>query len=127
MRDGEPVEVHIDGRIMVDAACFRKMNPNYFKPTVIDFDHEFDFSTFFESFWDASSDEDSSEASSDDASSATSFASETSSDQPEGSVVGQAEITDEYLLICCPTVPGFSLKDKIRGKIFPPSTARPSN
>ncbi|PMD60205.1 P-loop containing nucleoside triphosphate hydrolase protein [Hyaloscypha bicolor E] len=91
VRDGQQVEVRIDGRIMVDAACFRKMNPNYFRPTA------------------------SSEASSDDGSIVTSFdlASETSPDQCEGSVVGQAETTDEFLLICCPTVPGFSLRHKL--------------
>ncbi len=120
MRDGERVEVRIDGRIMVDAACFRKMNPNYFRPTVIDFDHGIDLSAYLEPFDYASSDEASSGASSDSASIATSFelASETSPDQPEGSVVEQAETTDEYLLICCPTVPGFSLKDKLWGKIL---------
>jgi len=30
----------------------------------------------------------------------------------------QAEIIDELLLICYPTVPGFSLKDKMWGKIL---------
>jgi len=120
MRDGEPVEVRIDGRIMVDAACFRKMNPNYFRSTVIDLDHGIDLSAYFEPLWDASFDMASSEASSDDASIATFFdlASETSPDQLEGSVVEQAETTEEYLLICCPTVPGFSLKDKLWGKIL---------
>ncbi|KAE8440392.1 hypothetical protein EG329_008168 [Mollisiaceae sp. DMI_Dod_QoI] len=115
MRDGQQVEVRIDGRIMVDAAYFRKMNPNYFRPTVIDLDHGFDISAFLEPFWDIYSNEASSEASSDDASSATSFdlASETSPDQPEDSIVGQAETTDECLYICCPTVPGFSFRDKL--------------
>jgi hypothetical protein len=42
IREGEPVQVRIDGRIMVDAAFFRKVNPNYFRPTVIDVDHAFD-------------------------------------------------------------------------------------
>jgi hypothetical protein len=123
MRDGEPVEVRIDGRIMVDAAGFRKMNPNYFKPTVIDlnFAHGFDISAYIEPFGYASSDEDSSEASSDDASIATSFdlASESPYNQPEGSILERAEMPDEYLLICCPTVPGFTLKDKLWGKILP--------
>src|SRR5450432_3051885 len=115
MRDGELVEVRIDCRIMVDAACFWKMNPNYFRPTVfIDLDHGYDLSAFLGLSWEVLSDEASSEASSDDASIATSFnlVSETPPDQPEGSVVEQAETTDECLLICCPTVLGFSLKDK---------------
>jgi hypothetical protein len=47
------------------------------------------------------------------------LASEPSPDQTEGSIVGQAETTDEFLLIYCPTLPGFSLKDKMWGKILP--------
>jgi len=119
--DREPVQVHINGRIMVDAVCFRKMNLNYFRPITFDLDHGFDISAFLKSFDNVSSDEGFSEASSDDASSATSFevASETSHDQLKGSVVKQAEMPDEYLLICCPTVSEFSLKDKLWGKIKP--------
>ncbi|XTI91278.1 hypothetical protein V2W45_1459734 [Cenococcum geophilum] len=89
VRDGQQVEVRIDSRIMVDAAYFRKMNPNYFRPTVLDLDHRFDFSAS----WDPLDHE--------------------SSDEASSSVVGQAETTDELLLICCPTVLGFSLKDKM--------------
>jgi hypothetical protein len=61
------------------------------------------------------------EASSDDASIVTSFdlASEQPLDQPEGSIVEQAEMPDEYLLTCCPTVPGFSIKDNLWSKILP--------
>jgi hypothetical protein len=120
VRDGQQVEVRIDSWIMVDAAYFRKMNPNHFRPTVLDLDHRFDFSASWDPLDYESSDEASSEASSDDGSIATSFdlASPISPDQPEGRVVGQAETTDELLLICCPTVPGFSLKDKMWGKIL---------
>jgi hypothetical protein len=121
MREGEPVEVYIDCRIMVNATCFRKMNPNYFRPTVvIDRDHGYDLSPFLELSWEVLSDGASSEASSDDALTVTSFdlASETAPDQSESSVVEQAETTDECLLIYCPTVPGFSLKDKMWGKIL---------
>ena len=80
VRDGQQVEVRIDGRIMVDAAYFRKMNPNYFRPTVVDLDYRFDISAFLEPFWDTYSYEASNEACSDDVSTATSFdlASETS-------------------------------------------------
>jgi hypothetical protein len=60
------------------------MNPNYFKPTVMDLDvtNGFDLSAYMEPFDYASSDEASSEASSDDASITTSFdlASETHPD-----------------------------------------------
>jgi hypothetical protein len=121
MRNGAPVEVRIDGQIMVDTACFRKINPNYFGPAVIDLDHGFELSADYERIDYVSSDEASSEASSDNTLIVTSFelASETSPDQPAGGVVEQAGTTDEYLLICCPTVPGFSLKDKLWGKILP--------
>ena len=46
VRDGEQVEVCIDSRIMVDAAYFRKMNPNYFRLTVLDLDHRFNLSAY---------------------------------------------------------------------------------
>lgn len=42
MCDGEQIEVAVDSRIMVDAAFFRKMNPNYFRPAVIDLDNAVD-------------------------------------------------------------------------------------
>lgn len=32
MEEGEPVKVSVDSRIMLDAAFFRKMNPNYARP-----------------------------------------------------------------------------------------------
>ena len=32
MEDGEPVKVSVDSRVMLDAAFFRKMNPNYTGP-----------------------------------------------------------------------------------------------
>lgn len=63
VRDGQQVEVRIDSRIMVDAAYFRKMNPNYFRPTVLDLDHRFDFSASWDPLDHESSDEASSEAS----------------------------------------------------------------
>jgi hypothetical protein len=41
------------------------------------------------------------------------LASESPYNQPKGSIIKQAEMPDEYLLICCPIVPGFILKDKL--------------
>ena len=105
---------------MVDAAFFRKMNPNYFRSTVLDMGNAHDLWKYAQPLHDVSVD-DASEASFGEASNATFFelASETSLEQAEGSVVDQAEaeMADENLLICCPTVPGFSLKDKLWGKI----------
>ncbi|KAG9230113.1 hypothetical protein BJ875DRAFT_546439 [Amylocarpus encephaloides] len=110
LRDGEPVEVRIDSRIMVDVAWFRKMNLNYFKSTVIDIDYWYDISAFLSPFEYESSVETSSEASgtfsTDDASIVTSF-------DIKDSVAGQDEMVDECLLLYCPTVPGFSFKDKL--------------
>jgi hypothetical protein len=105
---------------MVDAAYFRKMNPNYFRPTVLNLDYRFDFSASWDPLDYESSNEASSKASSDNGSIAISFdlVSPISPDQPEGSIVGQAKTTDELLLICYPTILGFSLKDKMWGKIL---------
>jgi hypothetical protein len=91
------------------------MNPNYFKLTVLDLDHRFNLSAYWDPLDYDSSNEASSEVSSNNSSISTSFdlVSPTSPNQPEGSVVGQAEITDELLLIYYPIVLGFSLKDKI--------------
>ena len=36
MKDGEAVTVSVDSRIMLDAAFFRKMNPNYVRPQLIE-------------------------------------------------------------------------------------------
>lgn len=46
--DGESIEIYIDGRIIVDIIYFRKINPNYFKPIIINFGHKLDFSVYFE-------------------------------------------------------------------------------
>ena len=32
MKDGEPVKVSINSRVMLNTAFFRKMNPNYTRP-----------------------------------------------------------------------------------------------
>ena len=129
MCDGEQIEVVVDSRIMVDATFFRKMNPNYFRPGVIDLDDAVDL---WESFSfpnltssdvassDTSSDKTSSDTSSNSASSDTSFdltADETAPDPSESNIVEPAYITEDDFLICCPTVPGFSFSDKLWGKI----------
>jgi len=87
---------------MVDAAFFRKMNPNYFRPAVIDLDDAVDL-------WEASSF--SNYTSPDDGSS------DISSDKALSDIVEPAHITEDDFLICCPTVPGFSFSDKLWGKI----------
>ena len=32
MKDGEPVKVSVDNRVMLNAVFFRKINPNYTRP-----------------------------------------------------------------------------------------------
>lgn len=93
---------------MVDAAFFRKMNPNNSRPTNLD---AFDPVGHWEQL-DLVSDDDASYVSFDRASSAPSsdLVSEIFLYEAEGSMA------DENLLIYCPTVPGFSLKDKLWGK-----------
>jgi hypothetical protein len=130
VRDGEQIEVAVDSRIMVDAAFFRKMNPNYFRPMVIDLDGGFDFWEGFtycvssdDSSSDTPSDEGLSDASSSLASSDTSFdlaTDGTAPDPSENNIVEPAHITEEDFLICCPTVPGFSFSDKLWGKTVAP-------
>ncbi|KAH6666386.1 P-loop containing nucleoside triphosphate hydrolase protein [Halenospora varia] len=125
MYDGEQIEVAIDSRIMVDAAFFRKMNPNYFRPTVINLDdavdlwEAFTFSNYTSSHYSSSdtpSDETLSDTSSSLASSDTSSdlaADGTAPDLSESNIVEPAHIAEDDLLICCPTVPGFSFSDKL--------------
>jgi hypothetical protein len=102
---------------MVNTACFRKINLNYFKQTVInlDFFHRFDLLAYIKPFDYASSNKAFSKASFNNVLIIISFnlANKDPLNQPKGSVVKQAEMPHKYLLICCPTVLGFSLKDKL--------------
>ncbi len=93
MKDGEPVKVSVDSRVMLDAAFFRKMNPNYTRPQP----HELvrkkmDNDGYFDAFSESSS--------------------ERTLDQIKGNGVEPTKIEEKDLLICCPTVPGFGLGDK---------------
>ena len=90
MEDGAPVKVSINSRIMIDAEFFKKINPNYSRPKVIE-------------LWDLWEMED---------------------DPGFVKIVAPAEsdnrkrvcLSDEDLLICCPTVPGFSFNEKQWGE-----------
>jgi hypothetical protein len=117
MRNREPVKVRINGRIIVNAAGFWKMNLNYFKPTVInlDFAYGFDILVYIKPFGYASSNKDFSKASFDNVLIVTSFdlASESPYNQPKDSIIKQAKIPDKYLLICCLIVLGFTFRDKL--------------
>ncbi|PMD67462.1 uncharacterized protein K444DRAFT_514843, partial [Hyaloscypha bicolor E] len=105
----EQVEVYINSRIIVNIACFQKINPNYFRLIVLNLDYRFDFSAFWDPFNYKSSNKASSKVSSNNGLIIISFnlVSLISPNLPESSV------TDKLLLICYPIVPEFSLKDKI--------------
>ena len=89
MEDGAPVKVFIDSRIMIDAKFFKKMNPNYSRPTVIECFDVWGFAddpAFVKIVPPATSDS-----------------------------IKRTYLSHDDLLICCPTVPGFSLEDKLWG------------
>lgn len=94
MKDGEPVKVSVDSRVMLDAAFFRKMNPNYTRPQP----HELvrkkmNNDGFFDAFSESSS--------------------EGNLDQIKGNGMEPTKLEENDLLICCPTVTGFGLGDKM--------------
>ena len=43
---------------------------------------------------------------------------EISPDQAESHLIERARLTEEDLIVCCPTVPGFSFSDKMWGEIL---------
>ena len=106
MDKGLPVEFNVDGRVMIDAAFFQRINPNYSRlkitepadsiPTI--------------DFWDI-------------------LQFEGDNDQGEGFASDQVTsrnteldaMTEDDYLVCCPTVLGFSLANKQWGKLTSPS------
>jgi hypothetical protein len=99
MHDGDTVRFPVNSRIMIDAAFFRKVNPNYSRPRITEraglkinaaIDGYFTFSQ-------SGSDPD---------------------DPIQSYGKGLEEMTEDDLLICCPTVLGFSLNDKRWGEIL---------
>lgn len=94
----------VNGRIMVDAEFFRKMNPNYPRPCVGKRMNTTAARLELDSF-------------------ANAVSTGTSRTQPSGPIemisVGPATMEETDLLICCPTVPGFSLNEKVWGESSP--------
>ncbi|KFY96264.1 hypothetical protein V500_02531, partial [Pseudogymnoascus sp. VKM F-4518 (FW-2643)] len=88
MKKNKPVEILVNSRIMVDAASFQEVNPNYTRPSIFKSSDSFDL-----------------------------WAIAASSNQIDKSVMKSSmdldALTDEDLLICSPTVLGFSLEDKL--------------
>ena len=97
MKKNRPVKLFVNSRIIVDAAYFREANPNYAKASV---------------------DESNKKSSSDDG--WLLFGDEDDSEKPTDSVksngIKPSEVKGDDLLICSPTVLGFSLGIKMWGK-----------
>jgi hypothetical protein len=95
--DGNVVKLAVNSRIMVDAAFFRKINPNYSRPRVSEVEdtksENYGYFDLFEIISDAPI-----------------------SRQIKNTDLDPTEMGDRDLLICCPTAPGFSLEDKIWGQ-----------
>jgi hypothetical protein len=99
MREGDAVRFPVNGRIMVDAAFFRKANPNYSRLPVTEPENS-DWEFIGLSAW--TPDESESEL----------------ADRIQSYDKRLADMTENNLLICCLTVLGFSLSDKIWGEIL---------
>lgn len=87
MKKGKPIEISINGRIMVDAAMFQEVNPNYVRPSIFK-------STEGTNPWEIFNDA-----------------------QPDESALKKGidlnNLSDEDLLLCSPTVLGFTLEEQV--------------
>jgi hypothetical protein len=95
MKKKKPVEIFINSRIMVDAASFQEINPNYTRPSIFKGSDSIDLWLIVDP---------------------------ASSNQIDESAMKSSmdldALTDEDLLICSPTVLGFSLNDKLWCKTY---------
>lgn len=103
MSNGVPMEFSVDGRVMIDAAFFQKINPNYSRLKIT----EPASSMPVLDLWDmiefiGDKDHGSSEA----------------IDQVTSGNIELPGMTEDDFLICCPTVLGFSFADKQWGKLI---------
>jgi hypothetical protein len=95
MYEGDPVTVSVDSRVMVDADFFWKMNPNYSRPRADLAGNRIR------------------NISSNQGGPSLSLSKPVQSEDIE-----TAELTEDDLLICCPTVLGFSFGEKLWGKLY---------
>ena len=89
----EQVKISVDSRIMIDAVFFRRMNPNYLRQRITK-----------------------------NANAAPIHFSDslpTLRNRPRTEVMAPTDLTDDDLLICSPTVLGFSFNDTLWGKMLP--------
>ena len=92
----EAVKHSVDSRIMIDAAFFRRMNPNYTRPKV---DGSSSAIHYYEMFGDG-------------------ITSTETSERVHAADLNRDELDVSSLLYCCPTVHGFSFKDKLWCKAY---------
>ena len=94
MHKGNPIRLPVEGRIVVDANLFRKMNPNYSQR----------------------------KTSEEEVSSISSFGLlHHAQPQPErikSTGLEPTKLSEDDLLVCCPTVPGFSFNNKAWSEIY---------
>lgn len=98
MDKGQPVEFNVDGRVMIDAEYFQKINPNYSRRKITGPADGLRFDLWDAVLYDDNDDESSSEVSG-------------------PAARRDVEMTEGDFLICCPTVLGFSFADKRWGKL----------
>jgi hypothetical protein len=100
MKKKAPVKVVVDRRIMVDAAYFREANPNYARPSINDPDRAGPPAPPGVT-WVVFGPEDTRNR---------------SSDSVRSNGMDPSEVKGDDLLICSPTVLGFSLGNKLWGE-----------
>lgn len=115
LRKGEPVGLQVDSRVMIDAASFKKANPMYSRPKINGAATQRGIR--FSSLWCVGFGTES------DGRNETGEASECGksdegkptdpSPTPEWHGDDQKDMTEEALMLCCPTVRGLSFKDKL--------------
>ena len=94
MHKGKPIEVPVNGQIMIDAIFFHEANPNYSRPRISE-SGKYESTGLAGMFF--SSDDDSAKR----------------SNQIKSNGKDPAEIKEDELILCNPTVPGFSYGNKI--------------
>ena len=97
MRKGRPIKVPVNSRIMIDAVYFPEANPNYTRPRISELGKQDSTDIGGITFW---SDGDSANR----------------SNQVKSNDKDPAEMKEDDLIVCSPTVAGFSYGDKLWGQ-----------
>jgi len=97
MRKGKPIKVPVNSRIMIDSVFFQEANPNYTRPSINQTANQDSSDEAWTIFW------------SEDRST-------NRSDQVKSIGKDPTEMDEDDLVLCSPTVPGFSYGNKLWGK-----------